>query len=115
MAITSTLVGALGASRVTTARFAYASGVSNPDSGDIDSTWNIPAGRHVFFWHGICDNYASGKITIDGTLFDLGNAVKGQRLSGYMYVDGPKTIKATGTGVIRFAELPYANWIKVAA
>lgn len=114
MAITSTVIGNLGAGKVTESRFTFTSGVSNPDSGDINSTWNIPSGRHVFFWHGVCDNFASGKLTIDGLLFDLSSGTKGQRFSGYMYVDGPKTIQATGTGVVRFREAPYANWIRVA-
>lgn len=112
MAISAQLIGSLGAGKVTESRFWFSS--SQRSCSDLDKTWDIPAGRHLFFWQGTRSNYNAGTITIDGTTFDLKSASKGGYVGGYMYVDGPKTIQATGTGSLAFPEEPYASWVKVA-
>lgn len=112
MAITSTVIGNLGAGKVTEAPFTFDG--TGDSASDIDSTWNIPAGRHLFFWRGVKRTTYSGTVTIDGVTFELNSGNTGNFLGGYLYVDGPKTIQATGTGVASFSSLE-ANWVKVAA
>lgn len=112
MAITSTLVGSLGAGQVTESRFWFSQ--SRRYCSDLDKTWDIPAGRHLIFWEGTKSNGLSGSVTIDGKTFNAqGN--NGSLIGGYMYVDGPKTVAATGSGSAGFGEDPYMSWVKVAS
>lgn len=112
MAITSTLIGSLGAGKVTESRFWFSN--SRRYCSDLDKTWDIPAGRHLLFWEGIKSNSLNGYVIIDGKQFNAyGN--KDQVVGGYMYVDGPKTVTATGTGSAGFGEDPYMSWVKVAS
>lgn len=109
MAITATLVGSLGAGKVTTVPFTF----NNPRkmTQDIDSTWNIPSGRHLLFWGGVNDSNYSGKVTIDGTLFDFRQSEN--PVARFLYVDGPKTVVATGDGLATFSGGIYANWVRI--
>lgn len=112
MAITSTLIGSLGASKVTESRFWFSN--SRRYCSDLSKDWEIPAGRHLLFWEGTKSNGLSGAVTIDGKTFNAqGN--NGSVIGGYIYVDGPKTVVATGTGSASFGEDPYMSWVKVAA
>ena len=113
MAISSTLIGSIGAGQVTESRFWFSK--SSRYCSELDKTWDIPAGRHLFFWQGTRSNSNEGTITIDGTTFNLKSGSNGGYVGGYMYVDGPKTIQATGTGYLSFPEDPYASLVKVAA
>lgn len=112
MAITSTLIGSLGAGKVTESRFWFRN--SRRYCSDLDKAWDIPSGRHLFFWQGIRSNGLSGWITLDGTEHSVDGS-SGSLVGGYFYVDGPKTIQATGRGSGAFGEDPYANWVKVAS
>lgn len=112
MGITSKYVGALGAGKVTESRFWFSNG--RRYCSDLNKDWDIPAGRHLFFWQGIRSNGLSGWITLDGTEYNVAGT-GGSLVGGYFYVDGPKTIRATGRGSGSFEEDPYANWVKVAA
>ncbi|CAB93929.2 gp23 [Corynebacterium phage BFK20] len=114
MAISAQLIGSLGAGQVTESRFWFSR--SRKYCSDLDKTWDIPAGRHLLFWQGTRSNSnAGGTITIDGTTFDLKSGITGGYVGGYMYVDGPKTVAATGSGSAGFVEDPYMSWVKVAS
>lgn len=113
MAITSTVIGNLGAGKVTESRFTFTD-TGSKEASDVENTWNIPAGRHLLFWQGTKTNGNDGYFLIDGQRFGVG----GDRydvVGGYMYVDGPKTVVATGGGSATFGEDPYMSWVKVAA
>lgn len=112
MAITSTVIGNLGAGQVSESQFWF-SDISR-DCRYLDKSWSIPAGRHVLFWEGTKKDSSSGTVIIDGKTFDAG-ASAGSLIGGYLYVDGPKTVVATGTGYASFTEDPYMSWVKVAA
>lgn len=112
MAISSTLIGSLGASRVTESRFWFSN--SRRYCSDLNKAWDIPAGRHLLFWEGTKNNGLSGTVDIDGKTFNAQGA-NGSIIGGYLYVEGPKTVTATGTGSAGFGEDPYMSWVKVAA
>lgn len=109
MAITSTLVGSLGAGKVTTVPFTF----SKPrnQAQDIDCAWDIPPGRHLLFWEGVKEKYTYATIIVDGRSHKLDAGA--EDFTGYIYVDGPRTITATGEGSGTFPSLPVANWVKI--
>lgn len=113
MGIVSKYVGTLGAGKVTESRFWF----SNPRRycSDLNKSWSIPAGRHLFAWNGTRGGSATGRVIIDGTTFEIGAGNSGKVVGGYMYVNGPKTIQATGTGTCEFTEDPYVVYVKVAS
>lgn len=113
MAIESTLLGTLGAGKVTESRFWFRDARRYCD--DISKDWQIPAGRHLFAWNGTRASTLTGNVTIDGTTFEIGSGNYGKVVGGYLYVDGPKTILATGTGSCSFKEDPYVAYVRVSA
>lgn len=113
MAITSVVIGSLGAGRVTESRFWFSNG--RRFCSDLSQSWDIPAGRHLFAWQGTRGNTGLGTVTIDGKVFDIGSGTSDKTVGGYLYIDGPKTILATGTGTCSFTEDPYVAWVKVAS
>ncbi|OKX85140.1 hypothetical protein [Corynebacterium glutamicum] len=114
MAITSTLIGNLaGPGQVTESRFWFSN--SRRYCSDLNKDWSIPAGRHLFAWQGTRGNASAGTVTIDGKAFDIGSGQSGKAVGGYMYIDGPKTILATGAGSCSFVEDPYVSFVKVAS
>lgn len=113
MAITSRIIGTLGAGKAVESRFQFSN--SRKDCSNINKTWDIPAGRHLFAWQGTRGNTSPGTVTIDGTVFDIGSGLSGKAVGGHMYVDGPKTVVATGTGNALFTDYPYVVYVKVAS
>lgn len=113
MGITSKYVGVLGAGKVTESRFWFSN--ARRYCSDLDKDWSIPAGRHLLAWNGTRYSSSTGTVTIDGKTFEIGAGNSGKVVGGYMYVNGPKTIRATGTGTCAFKEDPYLVYVRVAS
>lgn len=117
MAISSELIGTLGAgdSEVTHSRIFFST--SNRPASEINETWNVPRGNYLFTWNAsLSNNYSSNsKIFINGQLLIAlpANTIGDQPTGGFVILDNVATISVIGEGTKRFTNDPYVALVKV--
>ena len=116
MAISSELIGSLGASEVTESRFWFTS--SAREFSQLDKSWDVPRGNYLFAWQGTLTNiYRSGtnQLYVNGqAFFQADSSGAGTRdVGGYVLLQNVATIALTGDGRKAFEFDPYVAFAKI--
>lgn len=117
MAITSRLIGALGAGKVTESRFWF----SDPRRAmvDINKSWAVPQGDYLFAWRGdMARVYGTkgGGVIVNGTRTVINTAINADlQVGGWVILRNITQIKVSGDGSTdaRFTEDPYVAFVRI--
>lgn len=116
MAISSELIGSLGAGEVTQSRFWFNNAERRAEQ--LEKSWNVPRGNYLFAWQGVLTAaYASGtnQILVNGqVLAELPNSSnRSQPIGGHTLLYNVATIALTGVGRKQFEADPYVMFVRV--
>lgn len=112
MAITSTVIGNLGAGKVTESRFWFESSTRRAE--EINKDWDVPLGDYLFAWSGTTSTGGtSGSVLINGVESVTTN-ISNAQLGNYHILRNVTQIQARGTGSKRFTEDPYVAYVRIA-
>lgn len=102
MAITSTVIGNLGAGKVTESTFTFETDYRR--ASEINNDWTVPLGNYLFVWTGETSTTGTyGTITING-IESVSIGTSNSKLGNYHILNNISQIQARGTGSKGFKE-----------
>lgn len=112
MAITSQLLGTIGAGELKTSALWFSN--SRRYCSDINKDWTVEQGDYLFIWQGFTNRtYTGSTISFNGVPMTV-TARSEAPTAGWAVLRNVTNVAARGTGSQGFAEDPIVQYVKIA-